>query len=129
MPDMPPISTILEQSRNEAEFEVVLLTDLQGGIAAAARSDGATPEMLGALLDVAQRIAARPDDRAKLAAAGESTFFDWEGRRVICRWLILPTTQEPHLLVVLAPHGKAYKRAISQLAKELRQLASKNHSD
>jgi hypothetical protein len=126
---MPNVVTAIEQIRSEAEFEAVLLTDLQGGIVAAARSDDATPETLGALLDVAQRIATRPDDRAKLAAAGESTFFDWEGRRVICRWLTLPTKQEPYLLVVLAPHGKAYKRAVSQLAKELRQLASKGRSD
>jgi hypothetical protein len=113
----------MEQSRSEAEFEVVMLTDLKGQIIAAARSDEATPETLGALLDVAGRIAARPDERTKLAAAGESTFFDWDGRRVICRWLKLSGTSEPHLLIVLVPHGKAYKRAVSQIAKQLRQIA------
>lgn len=126
---MPDIDTIIEQIRNKAEFEAVLLTDLQGQIVAAARSDDATPEMLGALLDVAGRIATRPDDRAKLVAAGESTFFDWDGRRVICRWLKLSAAPEPHLLIVLAPHGKAYKRAVSQLAKELRQVAGKRSAD
>jgi hypothetical protein len=126
---MSEIATIIEQSRSEAEFEVVLLTDLQGQIVAAARSDDATPETLGALLDVAGRIAARPDDRSKLAAAGESTFFDWDGRRVICRWLTLSNASEPLLLVVLAPQGKAYKRAVSQLAKELRKGAGKRTTD
>lgn len=126
---MPDITTIIEQSRSEAEFEVVLLTDLRGQIVAATRSDDATPETLGALLDMAGRIAARPDDRAKLAAAGESTFFDWDGRRVICRWLRPSGALEPLLLVILAPYGKVYKRAVSQLAKALRQGADKRTTD
>jgi hypothetical protein len=126
---MPDMATIIEQSRSEAEFEVVMLTDLRGQIVAAARSDNATPETLGALLDVAGRIAARPDDRAKLATAGESTFFDWDGRRVVCRWLKLSGASEPLLLVVLAPQGKTYKRAVSQLVKELRQSTGKRTTD
>ncbi len=103
----------LEEIRAQAEFEALLLTDLTGNVIAAARSDDAAPETIGGLLDVAMRIAARPDDRAQLAAVGESVFFDWGGRQIICRWFTVK--EQPRLFVILAPHGKSYKRAATQL--------------
>ena len=103
----------LEEIRAQAEFEALLLTDLTGNVIAAARSDDAAPETIGGLLDVAMRIAARPDDRQQLATVGESVFFDWEGRQIICRWFTVK--EQPRLFVILAPHGKPYKRAATQL--------------
>jgi hypothetical protein len=111
MPD--DLQDTMEQIRSQAEFVAVLLTDLKGNVMAAVRSDDASPDSIGALLDVSTRIAARPDDRQKLAAVGESVFFDWEGRQIICRWFTVK--DQPRLFVILAPHGKPYKRAASQL--------------
>jgi hypothetical protein len=110
------LDTLLEQIRAQAEFEALLLTDLKGNVIAAARSDEAAPESIGGLLDVAMRIAARPDDRQQLASVGESVFFDWAGRQIICRWFTVK--DQPRLFVILAPHGKPYKRAATQLVKE-----------
>ncbi len=110
------LEALLEQIRAQAEFVAVLLTDLNGNVIAAARSDDASPEAIGGLLDVATRIAARPDDRQALATVGESVFFDWEGRQMIVKWFSV--NDQPGLFVILAPNGKPYKRAASQLVKE-----------
>ncbi len=109
------LETMFEQTRAEAAFDAVLLTDFDGQILAAARADDTTPDMIGALLDMAVRFAASPEDRSRLSDAGESTFFDWEGRQVIFRWFM--ADQRRCLLVILAPHGKAYKRAAGQLVR------------
>ena len=116
------LESMIEQVRAEAGFEAALLLDLQGRILAAARGDETSPETIGALLDVAMRIVARPEDRAKLAEVSESTFFDWEGRQVVCRWYTRNKPPEPRLVVVLAPRGKPYKRAVGLLVKEAGRL-------
>jgi hypothetical protein len=117
------LETLIEDVRTQAGFEAALIIDLKGSILAAARADDTMPETVGALLDIALRIAARPEDRAKLADVGESIFFDWDGRQVICRWFTRRKSSEPRLLVVLAPRGKPYKRAVSLLVKETRRLS------
>jgi hypothetical protein len=104
----------IKEIRAETGWEAVLLTGPDGKILSAARADSTTPEMLDALLSLALRIAARPEDRAALAKTGQSTFFDWEGRRVICRYLDTPA---PRLLIILAPRGTSYKRAANRLAR------------
>ncbi len=113
--DGKTLDELAEQVRSEAGFEVILVTDLKGNIQASARAEETPPEMLDALLDVIARLTARPEDRADLAAAGESVFFDWEGRQVILRWL---AAKRPRLLIILAPHGASYKRAVNRLIKQ-----------
>ncbi len=108
----------IEQVRAEAGWEAVLLTDLKGKITGSARADDTAPEMLDALLHMALRVAARPEDRAALAKTGQSTFFDWEGRQVICRY-IDPQAPTPYLLILLVPHSKAYVRAAARLVRRL----------
>ncbi len=114
------LEALLEQIRAQAEFEALLLTDLKGNVIAAARSDDAAPESIGGLLDVATRIAERPDDRQQLASVGESVFFDWEGRQIICRWFTVK--DDPRLFVILAPHAKPYKRAATQLVGAAKRI-------
>ncbi len=110
------LESILENARTEAEFEAILLTDFDGHILSAARSDDISAEVVGALLDAATRFAANPEDRARLGDSGESTFFDWEGRQMIYRWFMAGTQR--CLLVILSPHGRAYKRAVGQLVRQ-----------
>ncbi len=120
------LDLLLEQARAEADFEAILLTDLNGVLMASARADETPPEVLEALLDVAGRIASRPDDKTQLAAVRESEFFDWEGRRVVCRWFSMSSPAQPRLLVVLTPNQKPYKRAIGSLVKQIRQGSTGN---
>jgi len=117
------LDTLVEQARVDAGFEAVLLADLQGHILAAARSDETTPETLDSLLDLATRLAARPEDRSRLADTGEITFFDWEGQQVICRWFTARQPPQVHLLVILAPRGKPHKRAAGHLVREVQRLS------
>ena len=117
------LDTLVEQVRVDAGFEAVLLTDLRSHVLAAARSDDTTPETLDSLLDVATRIAARSEDRSRLADAGEITFFDWEGRQVICRWFTARQPPQVYLLVILAPRGKPHKRATGHLVREVQRLS------
>ncbi len=113
------LESMIEQARTEAEFEAVLLTDFNGKILAAARADDTSPEMIGALLDMAVRFAANPEDRSRLGDSGESTFFDWDGRQVIFRWFL--AGGQRCLLVILAPNGRAYKRAAGQLVRQTKR--------
>lgn len=122
LPDVLP--DVLERARSDAEFEAILLIDLGGHVLSAARSDDIAPDTIEALLDVALRIVARPEDRVRLAEVGESTFFDWEGRQIVCRQF-LPlqhTGTEPLVFVVLAPRGKTYKRALSGLVRDFQRV-------
>jgi hypothetical protein len=52
----------------------------------------------------------------------ESEFFDWEGRRVVCRWF---EAQRPGVVVVLVPKNKSYKWAMNRMVKELQRLIGK----
>jgi hypothetical protein len=117
------LDDLVEQARADAGFEAVLLADLQGHILAAARDDETTPETLDSLLDLATRMATRPEDRSRLADAGEITFFDWEGRQVVYRWFTARQPPQVHLLVILAPRGKPHKRAAGHLVREVQRLS------
>ncbi len=119
------LAMVLEQTRAQAEFEAVLLTDFGRRILAAARADDTPPETIGALLDLSMRFAATPEERSRLGDTGESTFFDWEGRHVIFRWFpggVSPSgSGQRCLLVILAPNGTAYKRAAGQLIRQVQR--------
>ena len=68
---------------------------------------------------MATQLAARDEDRTRLADQGESEFFDWEGRRVVCRWV---EARKPAVLVVLVPKAKSYKWAVGRMVKEVQRL-------
>ena len=59
-------------------------------------------------------------NRQQLAAVGESVFFDWEGRQIICRWFTVK--DQPRLFVIMAPQAKPYKRAAAQLVTTAKRL-------
>ena len=110
----------IEDIRSVSGFEAVLLTDLQGEILSAVRSDDVPPEVLGALLQVAEQVVIRASDaNQKLTVPGESEFFDWNGRRVVCRWF---KARRPGVVVALVPKGKAYRWAMGRLVKEIQRL-------
>lgn len=108
------LETQVEGIRAEAGFDAVLIADLKGKIVAVARADDTSPEMLEALLDMATRIATRPEDREALADTGESSFFDWEGRQIVCRRF---EAHGPRLLIMLSAKRKPHKRAAARLIK------------
>jgi hypothetical protein len=109
------IEDILEQS----SFDAALLTDLQANVLASIKRKDLPPDASGILMQVAMQVATRDEDRVRLAEAGESEFFDWEGRRVVCRWIEART---PTLLVVLVPKAKSYKWAVGRMVKEVQRL-------
>jgi hypothetical protein len=106
----------LERVRAENGFLAILVTDMMGKILDSARADETSPEGMGEMLALAQRVSARPDEIRDLAQRGESTFFDWEGQQIVCTFLASPT---PRLLVVLAAQGKSYKRALGRVVRIL----------
>jgi hypothetical protein len=121
----------LEDIRQQSGFDAVLLTDTQGIMLAESQESG-VPEQTITLLhrvanEVATQIAAQTAATASGAisptvpesASGESEFFDWDGRRVVCRWF---EARRPGILVVLVPKGKSYKWAIGRMVKEMQRL-------
>ncbi len=110
----------IEDIRSVSGFEAVILTDLRGEILSAVRGSDTPPETLNGLLQVAEQVVIRASDRGqRLPLPGESEFFDWDGRRVVCRWF---TARRPGVVVALVPKGKAYRWAMGRLVKEIQRL-------
>ncbi len=115
----PTLDELIERTRSDSGFEAMIVANLRGQIVAAARSDGTEAETMETLVDMALRIVVSLENVIALAKIGESTFFDWEGRQVICRRFEAPGT---HLLIVLAPPGVHYKRAMARFIKRAQAL-------
>jgi hypothetical protein len=75
-------------------------------------------------LQTTQRIFSNPESRAQLAKMQESIFYDLDGRRLICRPLMLPTlhTDAPHLLIVLTTAEQSYRRGLNKLVRALESV-------
>jgi hypothetical protein len=116
---MDELNALMEQTRTDVHFDVLMITDVAGNVIAAARADEIEPEALDALVQTAQRIAARPDDVATLSQQGESLFFDWEGRQIVVRWI---AGKKPKLLLALVPPHVAFKRAIGGFIRKAKPL-------
>lgn len=74
-------------------------------------------------VETTRRIIQNPDSRAALENLHESVFFDLDGRRLVCRPLQL--NGEMHLLIVLTPAQKAYRRALNNLVRQIVEAALK----
>ncbi|MEP7285698.1 MAG: hypothetical protein ABI947_08020 [Chloroflexota bacterium] len=111
------LGVALEDIRAQSGFEAALLIDRTGSVLASTHAPESSPESLEVLLQVALHAAGRAESGKSVA--GESEFFDWESRRVVCRWF---QARKPGVLVVLVPKGKSYKWAVNRLVRELQRL-------
>ncbi len=117
MPEFDAIRAALTDTRAGTVFDIVLVTDSAGALLAADWSEAVSPETFSALLALAQRVTSRPDGLDALTASGESHFFDWDGRQVVCR--PFAAMDGSWLVVALAPPRGAYKQALGRLIKQL----------
>jgi hypothetical protein len=109
----------MEDIRVQSGFDAAVLTDLDGKLLSAVRSSDILEDTIDILLLVAAQIAARSEDAKAMETSGESEFFDWEGRRIVCRWF---EARKPGVLVVLVPKGKSYRWAANRMVKEIQHL-------
>ncbi len=115
MPEFDSIRAALTDSRAGTVFDIVLLTDNTGALLAADWSETVSPESFQSLLALAQRVVSQTNGLN--IPAGESHFFDWDGRQVVCRPFI--ANDRSWLLVALAPPRGAYQQALGRLIKQL----------
>lgn len=106
--------TPLERLRAEMGFNAVIVVTQTGDIKASARSDEIYPEALDMLYEMATRITSSDEEKARLAASGDSLHLDDAGQQFVAAWL---KTDPPLIVVILAPPGTAYKRALGRIAK------------
>ena len=109
----------MEDIRVQSGFDAAVLTDLDGKLLSAVHATEVPEDTIDILLLVAGQIAARSDDKKAMDSTGESEFFDWEGRRIVCRWF---QARKPGVLVVLVPKGKSYRWAANRMVKEIQHL-------
>ncbi len=110
------LAAAIEDIRIQSGFDAAVLVDMDGVILAAVHSADTEPGTLDMLFQVASQVTARAEKNGK---GGESEFFDWEGRRIVCRWF---KARRPGVLVLLVPKGKSYKWATNRMVKELQHL-------
>ena len=109
----------MEDIRVQSGFDAAVLTDLDGNVLSAVHSRDIPTDTIDILLAVAEQVAARSEDKKAMNVGGESEFFDWEGRRIVCRWF---QARKPGVLVVLVPKGKSYRWAANRMVKEIQHL-------
>src|SRR5262245_45343385 len=95
----------LEDIRVQSGFDLAVLTDLRGSILAMAQAKDIPVGADQILLQIATKVALQTQESGA-PLSGESEFFDWDGRRIVCRWF---EARIPGILVVLVPKGKSYK--------------------
>jgi hypothetical protein len=117
MPELDAIRAALSDTRAGTAFDIVVVTDNTGALVAADWSDNVSGDTFSALLALAQRVVNRPNGVSALVESGESHFFDWDGRQVVCR--PFEVVDQPWLLVALAPPRGTYKQALGRLIKQL----------
>jgi hypothetical protein len=117
----PRLHSVVEEIRRQSEFEAAILTDLDSNILAESKESGTSQETLDVLSQIADQVAGRLSETG-MPESGESEFFDWEGRRVVCRWF---EAQTPGVLVVLVPKSKSYRWAMNRMVKELQHQIGK----
>lgn len=117
MPELEAVRAALSGTRAGTAFDILLVMDNAGALVAADWNEANSTETVSALLALAQRILNRPNGLNALAEAGETHFFDWDGRQVICR--PFEVADQPWLLVALTPPRGAYKQALGRLIKQL----------
>ena len=117
----PRLFSLVEEIRRQSEFEAAVLIDLDSNLLAESRESGMSQETLDTLSQIADQVAERVNE-TELPESGESEFFDWDGRRVVCRWF---EARRPGVLVVLVPKNKSYRWAVNRMVKELQNLIGK----
>jgi|SRR5579864_2697153 len=117
MPELEAIHTALSGTRAGTAFDIILVTDSAGALVAADWNESVAPDTFSALLALAQRVLDRPNGLNALVESGETHFYDWDGRQVVCR--PLEVVDQRWLLVALAPPRGAYKQALGRLIKQL----------
>ena len=120
MPDTRLVG-LMEEIRRQSEFEAAVLVDADSTLLAECQEPGTSQEALDILTEIAEQVAERIS-QSGMPESGESEFFDWEGRRVVCRWF---EARNPGVLVVLVPKSKSYRWAVNRMVKELQRTIGK----
>ena len=111
---------LLQAMSIEGGFVFSVLTDRDGfPIAAAAGADQATDKQ-SAVVAFVQRTAAQVRNSLGMAEMNEVTFFDSEGRRLVCR--PFEVNGQSMILAVLVPtRDGTYRRAMTRALTAIRQ--------
>ncbi len=103
------------------DFLAAVLVDSENDVVATHMVPGLDQKTANAPIETTRRIFNNPDSRAALKNLHESVFFDLDGRRLVCRPLQLWGTL--HLLIVLTPAERAYRRALNKLVRAIQKAA------
>ncbi len=113
------LAAAMDDIRVQSGFDAAVLIDMEGKMLAEVHSPETQPNTVETLLQVASQVTVRAENKSGVEASGESEFFDWEGRRIVCRWF---KARRSGVLVLLVPKGKSYKWATNRMVKELQHL-------
>lgn len=116
-----PLEEILTTEAKDAELLAALLVGPSHQVVASYVMVGLDQATADSPLGVTQRIFGNAESRAQLTQLQESVFYDLDGRRLICRPLLLPAMDDtaPHLLIVLTNAEQTYRRALNKLIRAI----------
>lgn len=102
---------------DSAEFLAAIVVGPQQTILGRYAQAGLDATTAQAPLLTTQRIFSSPENLAALAEMQESVFYDLDGRRLVCRPIIVRS--EIYVLIVLTPAENAYRRTLNKLVKAI----------
>ncbi len=116
-----PLQDLLTDEAKDAGLLAALLVSPGDQVVASYVAVGLDKATAESPLLTTRRIFGNAESRAQLAQLQESVFYDLDGRRLICRPLMLPTLDDagPYVLVVLTTAEQTYRRALNKLVRAI----------
>ncbi|MBI5931068.1 MAG: hypothetical protein HY862_17295 [Chloroflexi bacterium] len=116
-----PLQELLTSEAQDAKLLAALLVSPADQVIASYVIGGLDKATAETPLVTTQRIFSHAESRAQLAQLQESVFYDLDGRRLICRTLMLPSLDAttPHLLIVMTTAEQTYRRSVNKLIRAI----------
>ncbi len=115
------LERVLSCVTQEHGFLVTVLTNHEGlPLSASASEDRLLSEVLAAVAPVIERAAHQSNVHSGLEAADEVVIQNVDRTKIVCRFFTV--NDQPLILACVVPKGVAYRRAMNQLIREIRQL-------
>ena len=119
--DIENIRGLFDAKYVPIQFLVATFISPDNEILASYSLSGLDEDTLSTPLETTKRIFSNSESQAAILQMQVSVFYDLDGRRLICRPIILENT--PYLLIVLTKSNVAYRRDLNSFCKQITEMA------
>ena len=111
------ISELFRSEHIPTQVLVAIMVSPDNETVASYALSGLDEDTIAAPLETTKRIFGNPDSQAALQQMQESVFYDLDGRRLICRPILLGNNL--YLLIVLTKAKTTYRRDLNVFCKKI----------